>query len=419
MNNRPQPPGASRPGASRPGQNTPGVIQTNPLDDGRMHLQMGPSHPAMHGTVRMELTLNGETIEDMDVDIGYLHRGFEIECERHTWTQVFPYTDRLNYNSALANNVGYALAVEKLLGIEITDRCKYIRMIAAEIARIADHLTAIAAGALELGGFTPMLFGMQAREEYYNLTEILCGARLTTSYCRIGGLRWDLPEGFEAAYRVAEASLHKNMADVEKMLTRNRIFVDRMADTGAISAEDAISWGWTGPCLRSAGVDYDIRKAHPYLFYDRMDFDVPLGHKGDNYDRYLVRIEEIKQSTAIINQCFEQIEPGPVNVDDWKIVLPPKEAVYNTIEGMIAHFKLIMDGIQVPAGEVYGYTEAPNGELGFYIVSSGAGKPYRIHCRPPCFAVVQAMRPMMIGSQLADIVPTFDTMNMIGGEIDR
>ena len=394
-------------------------VQPDPIDDSFMTLNMGPSHPAMHGTVRMRVQLEGETIRDMDVDIGYLHRGFEIQCEQATWTQVLPYTDRLNYVSSLANNVGYVMAVEKLLGIDVTPRCKYVRMMAAEIARIADHLTAIAAGALELGGFTPMLFGMQAREEFYILTEQLCGARLTTSYTRVGGLRWDIPDDFEERYDFAEKMLFKNMADVDRMLTRNRIFIDRMADTGVINREDAIDFGWTGPCLRATGVDYDIRKVHPYLFYDRIDFDVPLGHKGDNYDRFLIRLEEVKQSASIIRQCFRQMEPGPVNVDDWTVVLPPKEAVYNTIEGMIAHFKLIMEGIQVPAGEVYSYTETPNGELGFYIVSNGSGQPFRLHCRAPCFAIVQAMRHMMVGEQLADIIPTFDTMNMIGGEIDR
>jgi NADH-quinone oxidoreductase subunit D len=385
-----------------------------------MTLKMGPAHPAMHGTVCMTLKLEGETIRDLDIDIGYLHRGFEIECEHATWTQILPYTDRLNYLSSLCNNVGYTMAVEKLLEIDITPRCKYIRMIAAEIARIADHLTAIAAGALELGAFTPMLFGIQAREEFYVLIEELCGARLTTSYTRVGGLLFDLPEDFEERYIAAEEnSLWKNMADVETMLFRNRIFMDRMCDVGIISAEQAIDYGYTGPCLRATGVEADIRKDHPYLFYDRMDFDIPLGHKGDNYDRFLIRVEEIKQSTKIIRQCFKQIEPGPVNIDDWSIVLPPKQEVYDSIEAMIAHFKLIMEGIQVPEGEVYSYTEAPNGELGFYIVSNGSGKPYRLHCRAPCFALMQGLKGMLVGSQLADIVPTFDTINMIGGEIDR
>ncbi len=394
-------------------------FQDDPLHSSTMTLNMGPSHPAMHGTVKMTLELDGETIRDLDIDIGYLHRGFEIMCEQATWTQVLPYTDRLNYVSSFCNNVGYCLAVEKLLDIDVTPRCKWIRMIACEVARIADHLTAISAGALELGAFTPMLYGMKAREELYALTEMLCGARLTTAYTRIGGLRWDLPEGFEERWRHCERSLAENLADVDTMLTRNRIFVDRMAGTGVIGPELAVELGFTGPFLRSTGFEYDVRKAHPYLLYDQVDFDIPLGHKGDNYDRFLVRFEEVGQSVKIINQCFKRIEPGPVNIDDWRIVLPPKDQVYNTIEGMIAHFKLIMEGIQVPAGEVYGYTEAANGELGFYIVSSGVGRPYRLHCRPPCFALMQGLKGMMLNRQLADIIPTFDTINMVGGEIDR
>ena len=394
-------------------------LTADPLEPGLMHVHMGPSHPAMHGTTIMKLLLDGETIQEIDVEIGFLHRGFEKMCEQGTWTQAFPYTDRLNYCSPLANNVGYAMAVEKLLGIEVPTRTKWIRMMCAEIARIADHLTSIAAGALEIGAFTPMLYGMQAREPLYWLIEMLTGARLTSSYVRVGGLRHDLPEGFEARWRECEKTLWKNYKDVDVMLTRNRIFMDRMGDTGAIKGEDAISYGWTGPCLRSAGVDYDIRKAHPYLLYDQVDFDVPLGHNGDNLDRYLIRLEEIKQSASIINQCFEKIEPGPINVDDWRVVLPPKDAVYNTIEGMIAHFKLIMEGVPVPKGECYSYSEAPNGELGFFIVSDGSGSPYRLHVRAPCFALVQGLGHVLRGQQLADIIPTFDTINMIGGEIDR
>ena len=394
------------------------------LDNDELHteammLNMGPSHPAMHGTVKMVLSLEGETIRDMDIDIGYLHRGFEIMAEQCTWTQVLPYTDRLNYLSPLCNNVGYVMAVEKLIGIDVTDRCKYVRMIACEIARIADHLTAIAAGALELGAFTPMLYGMQAREEFYVLIEELTGARLTTSYTRVGGMLHDLTEDFVERYAFCEEMLWKNIRDMDKLLTRNGIFMDRMENTGIISQEDAIEYGFTGPCLRSTGVEYDVRKAHPYMFYERMDFDVPLGHRGDNYDRYLVRLEEIKQSASIVRQCLSQIEPGPINIDDWRIILPPKEDVYNSIEAMIAHFKLIMEGVPVPAGEVYGYTEAPNGELGYYMVSQGSGTPYRLHIRPPCFALMQGLKGMLVGSQLADIIPTFDTINMIGGEIDR
>jgi NADH-quinone oxidoreductase subunit D len=393
----------------------------DPLHNRHMTLQMGPSHPATHGTVQLLLTLDGETIIDCDTRIGYLHRGFEKMVEVCTYNQVLPYTDRLNYSSPLCNNVGYVLAVEKALDIEVPDRAKYIRMILCEMSRISDHLTSVGAGALELGGFTPFLYAIQAREELWQVREEVTGARLTTAYTRVGGFanNRDLPENFEEKYTFARNETQRLMVDVDKLLTRNRIFYDRMADVGCISGEDAIDYGFTGPALRSTGVDYDVRVAHPYLHYDRIDFDVPVGTNGDNYDRYLCRLEEIKQSFRIIDQCLEQMEPGPVNVDDWNVVLPPKDEVYNSIEGMIAHFKLIMEGVNVPSGEVYGYTEAANGELGFYIVSDGSGRPWRLKVRPPCFALMQALTPMVKGLLLADIVPTFDTINMIGGEIDR
>ncbi|MCC6625386.1 MAG: NADH-quinone oxidoreductase subunit D [Deltaproteobacteria bacterium] len=405
------------------------VADATPLDRGDkddphfhteyMQIAMGPSHPATHGTMQMMLTLDGETVVDVDVKIGYLHRGFEKMSEVSTYNQVIPYCDRLNYVSPLCNNVGYVLAVEKALGIDVPDRCKYIRMIMAEMSRISDHLTAIGAGALELGGFTPFLYAIQGREATWELVEEVTGARLTTSYTRVGGLRHDLTPNFRERFVEVKKEVEKLVLDCDKLLTRNRIFVDRMADVGAISAQDAIDFGFTGPCLRSTGVDYDVRVAHPYLHYDRVKFDVPVGHKGDNYDRYLVRMEEVRQSFRIVEQCLAQMEPGPINVPDWNVVLPPKEQVYNTIEGMIAHFKLIMEGVKVPAGEVYGYTEAGNGELGFYIVSDGSGRPWRVKVRPPCFAIMQALRSMIVGGTIADIIPTFDTINMIGGEIDR
>ena len=384
-----------------------------------LHINMGPSHPAMHGTVRIQLTLDGETVKDADVDIGYLHRGFEKMAEAGTWTKAIPYTDRLNYVSPLINNVGYCGAVEKLLDFDITERCKYVRVFISEVSRIADHLTSIGAQALEIGAFTPFLWCMQAREEFYFLIEAITGARVTTSYTRIGGLRWDLPEGWQERYLGAEAKLLPLMDDVEALLTRNRIFIDRMADVGIMKAADAVDFGFTGPCLRAAGVDYDVRKAFPYLVYDRLEFDVPIGHKGDNYDRYLVRLEEIRQSVRILRQVLRDIPGGPVNRGDWRVLLPPKDAVYNTIEGMIAHFELIMKGIQVPAGEAYFAVEGGNGEVGFYVVSDGSGRPYRVHVRAPCFAVMQGLKDMIVGDMVADIVPTFDSINMIGGEIDR
>lgn len=395
------------------------VIVEKDLHTETLRIQMGPSHPAMHGTVCIRLTLDGETVVDADVDIGYLHRGFEKMAEAGTWTKVIPYTDRLNYVSPLINNVGYCGAVEKLLGVEITERCKYIRVFISEISRICDHLTAIGAAALEIGAFTPFLWAMQAREEFYFLIEMITGARVTTSYTRIGGVRWDLPEGWVERYQKCEKVLMERLDDIETLLTRNRIFIDRNAGVGVMKAEDAIAWGFTGPCLRAAGVDYDVRKAQPYLVYDRLEFDVPIGTEGDNYDRYLVRLEEIRQSVRIIRQVIRDIPEGPVNIDDWRIVLPPKEAVYHTIEGMIAHFEIIMKGIQVPPGEAYYAVEGGNGEVGFYVVSDGSGRPYRVHIRPPCFAIMQALRDMIVGSMVADIIPTFDSINMIGGEIDR
>jgi NADH-quinone oxidoreductase subunit D len=384
-----------------------------------MLLQMGPSHPAMHGTVKLDLRLDGETIVGIDTSIGFLHRGFEKMCEASTWNQCFPYADRLNYVSPAINGVGLALAVEKLLGIEVPERTRYIRVILSEIARIQDHLTAIAAAALELGGFTAMLWAVEARDHYYYLFEDVAGARVTLSYCRVGGVRNDLTPDFREKFHKAAAITERLMVDIDKLLTRNRIFVDRMRHLGVMSAAQAVDWGFSGPCLRASGVPYDVRKDDPYLVYDRVDFDVPVGDNGDNFDRYLVRMEEIRQSLRIVRQCFDQMPEGPVNHPDWQVTHPPKTEVYGTIEGMIAQFELVFRGPVVPAGEVFHSVEGGNGELGFYVVSDGSGRPYRLHVRPPCFAIMQALGDMLKGSMVADIIPTFDSINMIGGEIDR
>jgi NADH-quinone oxidoreductase subunit D len=384
-----------------------------------MILQMGPSHPATHGTVRFTLTLDGETVLKCETDVGYLHRGFEKEAENSTWTQVFPYTDRLNYVSPLLNNFGYALAVEKLLGIEVPERCQYIRTIMGEISRLSDHLTCVGAGALELGAMTAFLYAIEARELVWDLTEEVTGARMTVSYGRIGGVANDITETFATRWKAVRTRLMEVHATTHKLLSRNRIFLDRMQGTGVLTPEAAVSYGYTGVCLRSTGVPYDIRKDHPYFAYDRVDFDVPVGEHGDNFDRYLCRMAEITQSIRIIDQCLEQIQPGPVMSDDPRVVLPEKEKVYNTIESMIAHFKLVFEGIQVPAGEVYSYTEAGCGELGFYIVSNGTGKPWKIHVRAPSFIMMGGIHLLFEGGMLADIIPTFDTINMIGGECDR
>ena len=384
-----------------------------------MNLQMGPSHPATHGTIKFNLKLDGEKVVDCDVEVGYLHRGFQKSCEQVTWTQVVPYTDRLNYASPLINNFGYALAVEKLIGIETPARCQFIRVIMSELSRIFDHLTCCGMAASELGAITVGFYMMEARELVMRVIEDVTGARLTVTYARIGGVKHDLPYGFAEQVQELFRKVRSLVSDCDRLLARNRIFIDRMSNVGAISQETAISYGLTGPILRSTGVNYDVRKDQPYLIYDKMDFTVPLGSRGDNYDRFICRIQEIDQSMRIVEQALKQIPPGKIAVDDPQFVLPPKEKVYNSIEGLMHHFKIIMEGIKVPPGEVYFAVEGGNGELGFYIVSDGGGRPYTLRVRPPCFIAMAAFSEMIQGAMIADIIPTFGMINMIGGECDR
>jgi len=385
----------------------------------QMILNMGPSHPATHGTVKFLVTLDGETVVAMNVEIGYLHRGFEKQCESVTWGQVFPYTDRLNYNSAIINNVGFALAVEKLLGVTVPKRCQYIRVMTSELARMADHYTNVAASALELGAMTAFIYFVEARELIWDLLESICGARLTSNYIRIGGLKNDLPDDIKDQTEVVFDKCRKLYQDVDSLLTKNRIFLDRMRDVGGISTEDAISYGFTGPCLRACGVEYDVRRAQPYLVYDELDFDIPIGTTGDNFDRYLVRMEEINQSMKIVDQCLDRLPEGPVNIDDPRFRQPSKDQIYSKMEELIDHFMVVTGGIRPPVGEVYLPVEGANGELGFYLVSDGSGKPVKCRVRPPCFYLTQAMPKLCIGRLLSDIIPTFDQLNMIGGECDR
>jgi NADH-quinone oxidoreductase subunit D len=385
-----------------------------------MHLNMGPSHPAMHGTVRIVLELSGETIARADVQVGYLHRGFEKMCERGTWTQAFPYVDRLNYVSPMLNNVGYALAVEKMCGIAVPERCQWYRMALGELARIADHLTCDGAMAMELGAMTPFLWFIKSREMIWDVLEEETGARMTHSFGRIGGMAQPPTAAFKDLCRATLPKVLQAVEEGERMLLKNRIFLDRLENVGSISKDDAVALGWTGPCLRATGLAYDIRKVHPYLKYDEVDFEVPVGTKGDTLDRFLVRLGEIRQSKRIIEQVIERMpDDGPVNADDPRVVLPEKDSVYTTIEGTIQHFKLVMEGAKVPKGECYSYTEAGNGELGFYLVSDGTGTPYRIRIRPPCFQVVGGLQKILEGRLLSDIVPTFGSLNMIGGECDH
>ncbi len=443
-----------------------------PAEARHMFLNMGPSHPAMHGIIKLVVQLDGERVVDSNVDIGYLHRAFEKDAEAGPYNNAIPYADRLNYVSPLINNFGYCLAIERLLDIEATERCQYIRVIMSEISRISDHLTCVGASAMELGAFTVFLYMIKAREWLWELIESVTGARLTISYGRVGGVKADLPEGFEAQTRAALREVRKVLLECHALLTRNRIFVDRMQGTGIIAKERAISYSITGPFLRGSGVALDVRKATPYFVYDRLSFDIPTGEHGDNYDRYLVRMEEMEQSMRIIEQALAQIPAGPLNVDlegrvmppmpadlmvdeakmgrvagflqarvrldptlegstrgphgavnanEKRAVLPPKEDTYGNIEGLMQHFKLVMygHGIRPSKGEYYSAVEGANGELGFYVISDGSERPYRVRVRPPCFTIMAALPELLKGGLVADIIPTFGSVNMIGGELDR
>ena len=434
-----------------------------------MFLNMGPSHPAMHGIIQLIIELDGERVVSSDVEIGYLHRAFEKEAEAVPYNNVIPYTDRLNYVSPLINNFGFCMAIEALLDIEVTERCQYIRVIMSELSRITDHLTCIGASSMELGAFTVFLYMIKAREWLWELIESVTGARLTISYGRVGGVKADLPKEFAKRTGKVLEDVRKVLLECDTLLTRNRIFVDRMQGIGIISKERAISYGITGPFLRSTGVALDTRKMQPYFVYDRLSFDIPTGEHGDNYDRYLVRMEEMEQGMRIIEQALNQIPDGPVNVDahgqvlpagvmvdeakmgrvggfcnvrvqldptlegstrgfhqainaaEKRAVLPAKEDTYGNIEGLMHHFKLIMlgHGIRPPQGEFYSAVEGANGELGFYVVSDGSDRAYRVRVHPPCFAIMAALPELVNGGMLADIVPTFGSINMIGGELDR
>jgi NADH-quinone oxidoreductase subunit D len=354
-----------------------------------------------------------------DVHCGYLHRGFEKECESHTWHNLIPYVDRLNYCSALINNFAYCEAVEKLMEIEITPRCKYLRTLLSEYSRIADHLTCIAAALMELGAMTAFLYLVTIRDYIYEHIAALTGARVTYTYGRIGGLASDLPDGWVKRLEEILDQMDTFVDRVHGLVDRNRIFIDRMRDVGVLRTDEAINWGFTGPVLRSTGAARDLRKDTPYLAYAELDFEVPVGIKGDNYDRYYVRMCEMDESRHMIRQLIDMLQDGPLNVDDRRCTLPPKELVYTEIESLINHFKLIMEGPQVPAGEVYSAHEGANGELGFYLVSVGGGVPWKVHVRSPSFVHMGGVHRMLDGYQLADIVPTFGSVNMIGGECDR
>jgi NADH-quinone oxidoreductase subunit D len=379
----------------------------------KMVLNMGPSHPATHGVLRIILELTP--------DIGYLHRGDEKIAENMTYTQFIPYTDRLDYLAPLANNVAYALAVEKLLGIDkqLPLRCQFIRVICCELSRISSHLLGLGAFAMDMGAVTVFLHTFTEREKIYNLAESLTGARFTTSYTRIGGLSRDLPAGWVEQCRQFLKEVIVNIDETETFLTRNRIFVDRTQGVGVIKKEDAIDYAMTGPNLRGSGVDYDLRKAQPYLIYDQLNFDVPVGTAGDCYDRYLLRIEEMRQSVRILHQCLDKLPDGPINVSDKKIVLPAKDRVLTKMEELIHHFINVTQGINAPPGDVYFGHENPKGELGFYIHSKGGGTPHRLKIRSPSFVNLSILPHLLPGHMMSDIVAILGSFDFVMGECDR
>jgi NADH-quinone oxidoreductase subunit D len=394
----------------------------------KMVLNMGPSHPATHGVLRIVLELDGEIITKATPDIGYLHRGDEKIAENMTYTQFIPYTDRLDYLAPLANNVAYALAVEKLMGIdrELPLRCQYIRVICCELARISAHLLGLGSMAMDVGALTVFLHTFTEREKIYNLIESLTGARFTTSYTRIGGVARDLPPGWVEQCRQFLGEVVVNIDETEKLLTRNKIFVDRNRDIGVISRETAIDYGLTGPNLRGSGVDFDLRKAHPYLIYDQLEFEVPVGSVGDCYDRYLCRIEEMRQSVGLLRQCLDKLPGGsgnaarePVDIPNGKTVLPSKYKVLTSMEELIHQFILVTEGVNAPPGEVYFAAENPKGELGFYIHSKGGGTPNRLKIRAPSFVNLSILPFLLPNHMVSDTVAIFGSLDFVMGECDR
>jgi len=398
------------------------------IEGDRMVLNMGPSHPATHGVLRIVLELDGEEITKADPDVGYLHRGDEKIAENMTYTQFIPYTDRLDYLAPLANNVAYALAVEKALGIhdKLTPRCQYIRVMCCELARISSHLLGLGAFAMDVGAVTVFLLVFTEREKIYNLAEAASGARFTTSYTRIGGLLRDIPHTWCDQVRQFIKECSKAIAEVEVLLTRNRIWVDRLRDLGRISKETAIDYALSGPNLRGSGIDWDLRKNQPYLCYQDLDFDIPVGSTGDCYDRYLVRMEEMRQSLRILEQCVNKIPGGaenktkePVNIADGKVVLPPKDKVLSSMEELIHQFMLVTEGVNVPPGDTYFGHENPKGELGFYIHSKGGGVPHRMKIRSPSFINLSILGELMPGHMISDVPVILGSLDFVMGESDR
>ena len=389
------------------------------LSGDHMLVNIGPQHPATHGVLRLVVELDGEVVVRVIPHIGYLHSGFEKLGEYRYYNQIVPLTDRMDYLAPMSNNVCLALAVEKLMGIEITERCKVLRVIACELSRIISHLVWLGTTAIDLGAFTPFLWCFQERERVYNLQEMWTGARLTTSLTRVGGLMADIPDGFTEGVREFCATLPKTMDETDRLLTRNGIWCARTQDIGILTAEEAINYSLSGPMLRASGVPYDVRKDRPYLDYETYDFEVPIGEKGDVYDRYLCRFEEMRQSVRILEQALDRLPDGPINVADSRVSLPPKSEAMNDMEAMIFHFKQVMEGIEAPVGEAYMPIEGPKGELGYYFVSDGTAKPVRFRVRPPAFINLASLPKMAEGHLLSDLIAINASVDIVMGEVDR
>jgi len=388
-------------------------------EDSHMFLNLGPSHPASHGTIRTLVALEGEVIVAAVPEIGYLHRGFEKSCENHTYNQIIPYTDRLNYCSALSNNIAFSKAVESMIGITITERAMAIRVMLMELSRIIDHIVCLAANLVDMGALTNYFYLFNPREEVYDFLSKLTGARLTNSYMRIGGMTHDLYKGWNKDLKEILKSIEKGVDDSLSLVAHNRIFHDRSQHISSVSAQEALNFGFTGPNLRASGVAYDMRTTNPYYNYDQLDFDVVVGSTGDVYDRMMVRFEEIRQSIRIIKQITKHMPEGSINVDTHSVILPNKPNVYTTIEGAMNQFMLTIDGVKVPLGEKYDSLEAPNGELGFYIVSDGSGTPYKVKVKAPSLVAMAAYADMIEGSMIADAIVNLGSLNIIAGEMDR
>jgi NADH-quinone oxidoreductase subunit D len=389
------------------------------LDGEHMLINLGPQHPATHGVLRLVLELDGETVVRCIPHIGYLHCGFEKIGEYRQYNQIIPWTDREDYLNSPGNNVAFALGAERLFGLEITERCKVLRVMACEMSRIISHLVWLGTTSIDIGAFTPFLWAFQQREVIYEMLESWVGARLTTSLTRVGGMAADIPDDFIPKLTAFVSSFPKVLGEIDRVITKNGIWVGRTVGLGVMSPEEAVNYGLSGPMLRASGVAYDVRKDFPYLDYETYEFDVPIGVNGDVYDRFLVRMEEMRQSIRILDQAIKRLPDGPVNVDDHRVILPPKSKATSDMESMIHHFKQVMEGPRPPIGEAYVAVESPKGEKGYYMVSDGSSKPVRWRIRPPSFVNLSAIARMVEGHLLSDVIAINASIDIVMGEIDR